>query len=136
MSFLYEEVDLTERQIGLNLTANEIALFKAVVAREHADRRTLVMTFDAQGKTQSFNYREWSDIAAQGAALQFVFVVAGVADEGDLNDSPASHHWGFGLLEADLPRSLNRQSSLESGESGVELKGTPTNIGQHVLELR
>lgn len=130
MTFLYEEVDLTERQIGLNLTA------KDVIAREYADRRTLVITFDAEGQLLSFNYREWSDVAAQGAALQFVFVVAGVADEGDLNDSPAGHDWGFGLLQADLPRSLNRPSNLERGENGVELKGTPTNIGQHVLELR
>jgi hypothetical protein len=136
MAFLYEEVDLTERQVGLNLRAGEVVLFKAVVAREYADRRALVVTFDAQGEKRSFNYHEWSDIAGQGAALQFVFVVAGVADEGDLNDPPATHHWGFGLLKADLPSSLNRRNSLENGDSGVELKGTPTNIGQHTLELR
>jgi hypothetical protein len=136
MTFLYEEVDLTERQIGLNLGAGEVVLLKAVVAREYADRQSLVLTFDAHGKTQSFNYHAWSDIAAQGAALQFVFFVASVADEGDLNDSPASHHWGFGLLRADLPGALNRPSSLETGENGVELKGTPSNIGQHALELR
>jgi outer membrane protein assembly factor BamE (lipoprotein component of BamABCDE complex) len=136
MTFLYEEVDLLERQVGLNLGVGDKVLLKAVAAREYADLRTLVLTFDAQGKTQSFNYREWSDIAAQGAALQFVFVVASVADEGDLNDSPSNHHWGFGLLKANLPRALNRPSSLETGENGVELKGTPTNIGQHALELR
>jgi hypothetical protein len=136
MAFVYEEVDLTERQLGINLTTNDIALFKAVIAREFADRRTAVILFDAAGKTQAYNYWEWSDIAGQGAALQFVFVIAGVADEGDLNDSPAVHQWGFGLLEADLPRVLNRQSSLDPGHVGVELKGTPTNIGQHALELR
>lgn len=136
MTFLYEEVDLLERQLGLNLGAGDVVLLKAVAAREYADRRTLVLTFDAQGITQSLDYHEWTDIAAQGAALQFVFVVASVADEGDLNDSPAGHHWGFGLLQAALPRALNRPSSLETGENGVELKGTPTNIGQHALELR
>jgi len=136
MVFLYEEVDLTERQIGINLTTKDIALFKAVVGREFADRRTLLIIFDAAGRTQSHHYREWSDIAGQGAALQFTFVVAGVADEGDLNDSPAAHDWGFGLLEASLPRALNRQSSLDTGHAGAELKGTPTNIGQHALELR
>jgi hypothetical protein len=136
MTFLYEEVDLTERQLGLNLTVSEITLLKFVVAREFADRRTLVLTFDGDGATQSANYWEWSDIAGQGAGLQFVFMVAGVADEGDLNDSPAAHEWGFGLLEADLPRALNRQHSLDNGVAGVELKGTPTNIGQHVSEWR
>jgi hypothetical protein len=136
MTFLYEEVDLVERQLGFGLSTDDVSLFKAVIAREIADRRTLIVTFDAAGNTQSFNYREWSDIAAKGAALQFIFVLTGVADEGDLNDSPAAHEWGFGLLEADLPRALNRQNSLDTGNAGVELKGTPTNIGQHALELR
>jgi hypothetical protein len=136
MAFLYEEVDLTERQLGINLTIEDISLFKAVIAREFADRRTTVLLFDAEGKTQAYNYWDWSDIAGEGAALQFIFVVAGVADEGDLNDSPAVHNWGFGLLEAGLPSALNRQNSLDVGHAGVELKGTPTNIGQHALELR
>jgi hypothetical protein len=136
MTFLYEEVDLLERQLGLSLTVNDTTLFKAVVAREFSDQRTLVITFDAEGKTQAFDYRDWSDIAAQGAALQFIFVLAGVADEGDLNASPAAHQWGFGLLEANLPRALNRQNNLDNGTAGVELKGTPTSTGQHALELR
>jgi hypothetical protein len=96
----------------------------------------LVATFDAEGKTLAVDYREWSDVVAQGAALQFVFVLAGVADEGDLNASPAVHQWGFGMLEADLARSLNQPNSLDNGKTGVELKGTPTSIGQHAMELR
>lgn len=136
MVFMYEEVDLTERQFGVNLATNDVSLFKVVVAREYADRQALVVDFDAEGLTRSFGYRGWSDIAAEGAALQFILVIAGVADEGDLNDAPAVHHWGFGLLEADLPRQLNRQNGLETGESGVEQKGMPTSIGQHALELR
>ena len=74
--------------------------------------------------------------AAEGGALQLVFVVSNVADEGDLNDPPAAHHWGFGLLEADLPRLLNRQNGLNTGNGGTEQKGTPSNVGQHALELR
>ncbi len=136
MVFLYEEIDLTERQIGISLATNDITLFKAVMAREVSDRQVLMVTFDANGRTQSFGYRGWSDIAAEGGALQLVFVVSNVADEGDLNDPPAAHHWGFGLLEADLPRLLNRQNGLNTGNGGTEQKGTPSNVGQHALELR
>jgi len=135
MAFLYEEVDLEERQIGISLATDDIALFKAVLARENADRKALLVTFDTDGRIQAYGYRAWSDIAAQGGALQFAFVVANVADEGDLNDSPAGHSWGFGLLEGDLPRLLNRQNSLDSGNAGVGQKGTPTNVGQNALEL-
>jgi hypothetical protein len=136
MTFLYEEVDLVERQVGLSLTLNDVALFKAVVAREFADQRNVLVTFDAAGTVQAVNYREWLEVAAEGAALQFIFVLADVADAGDLNVSPATHQWGFGLLEADLASSLNRQNSLENGNAGIELKGTPTSAGQHTLELR
>ena len=135
MVFLYEEVDLVERQLGISLATDEIALFKAVIAREMADRQVLLVAFDANGNTQSMGHRKWSDIAAQGGALQFAFVVADVADAGDLNDSPVGHRWGFGLLEGDLPRLLNRQNSLDSGNAGVGQKGTPTKVGQNALEL-
>lgn len=136
MAFLYEEVDLTERQIGISLGTNDVSLFKAVLAREIADRQVLVLIFDADGKIRAHSYRQWSDIAAQGGALQVVFVVANVADEGDLNDPPPAHRWGGGLLEPDLARQLNRPNSLDAGHTGIEQKGTPTNIGQHALELR
>jgi len=136
MAFLYEELDLVERQLGISLATDDIALFKAVIAREVADRQTLLVTFDADGNMQAIGYRKWSDIAAQGGALQFAFVVADVADAGDLNDSPLGHYWGFGLLEGDLPRLLNRQNSLDSGSAGVGQKGTPTNVGQNALELQ
>lgn len=136
MAFLYEEVDLTERQFGISLGTGEVSLFKAVVAREIADRQVLILTFDADGRTQAYSYREWSDVAAQGGALQFIFAVANVADEGDLNDPPPAHRWGGSLLEPDLARQLNRPHGLEAGHAGIEQKGTPTNIGQHALELR
>ena len=136
MVFLYEEIDLTEKQLGISLATDDIALFKAVIAREVADRQVLLVTFDAAGNTQAIGYRKWSDIAAQGGALQFAFVVADVADAGDLNDSPMVHEWGFGLLEGDLPKLLNRQHSLGSGNAGVDQKGTPTHVGQSALELR
>lgn len=136
MTFLYEQVDLTEKQVGISLGVGDVSLFKLVVAREIADRQVLVITFDADGLTRSVGYREWSEVAATGAALQLIVVVAGVAGAGELTEPPPAHQWGFGLLEADLPRLLNRGNSPETGNAGVEQKGTPTNAGQRTLELR
>ena len=136
MVFLYEEIDLIEQQVGINLSKGNIALFKAVAARGMAERKLLLVSFDHRGQTQAVDYRERSDAEASGAALQFVFAVAGVVEDEDLRQVPAAHEWGFGLLEADLPVALNRQQNLTTGKAGVQQQGTPTAVGQHTLELR
>lgn len=136
MVFLYEEIDVEERQLGINLSVRKATLFKAVVARGMADRRLLLVSFDPSGKTQALAYQERDDAAASGAALQFIFAVTGVVDDDDLSVSPTIHEWGFDLLTADLPIALNRQQSLHSGEHGVQQKATPSGVGQHTLELR
>ena len=136
MVFAYEEVDLTERQLGVNLTIKDVTLLKVVVAREYADRQALMIVFDEGGDLKSYGHDEWSDIVAEGGAFQFIFVIASVADEGTLNDSPIVHDWGMGLLEANHSHSLNRQSNLDTGQSGIEQIGTPTAVGQRTLELR
>lgn len=136
MVFLYEEIDVFERQLGINLTTNSVALFKAVAARGIAERRFLLVFFDQAGSVQAFEYEEGHDAEASGAALQFVFTVAGVVDDDDLSQSPSIHDWGLSLLEADLPVALNRQQRLDTGHGGVQQQATPTAVGQHTLELR
>jgi hypothetical protein len=136
MVFLYEELDLFELQAGLNLSGKRAALFKAVMARGTAERRVLIASFDSRGNTQAIRYLEGEEAAARGAALQFVFAVAGVVDDDDLSRPPFIHEWGFGLLEADLPCALNRGQSLETGNHGIEQQATPTAVGQHALELQ
>jgi hypothetical protein len=136
MVFLYEEIDVNERQLGINLSFRKATLFKAVTARGMADRRLLLVSFDKAGKTSALRYQERDDAAASGAALQFVFAVAGVVDDDDLSLPPSTHEWGFGLLEADLPTALNRQYTLHNGENGLQQKATPLGVGQHTLELQ
>ncbi len=136
MVFLYEEIDLIEDQVGINLSHNGFALFKAVAARGIAERRLLLVSFDRQGQNQALKYDEETGAAAWGAALQIIFAVAGVVDDGDLSQSPKVHEWGFALLEPDLPIALNRQQQLDSGSGGIQQQGTPTAVGQQTLELR
>jgi hypothetical protein len=136
MVFLYEEIDVNERQLGINLSIKKATLFKAVMARGMADRRLLLVSFDEAGRTQALRYQERDDAAASGAALQFIFAVAGVVDDDDLSRPPSTHEWGFDLLEADLPAALNRPHRLHDGEHGLQQKATPLGVGQHTLELQ
>lgn len=136
MVFLYEEIDVNEQQIGINLSVKKATLFKAVMARGMADRRLLLVSFDGGGQTQAIRYQERDDAAASGAALQLIFEVAGVVDDDDLSLPPSIHRWGFELLEADLPMALNRQQRLDNGQHGLQQKATPLAVGQQTLELR
>jgi len=134
MVFLYEEIDVNEKQLGISLSGKRVTLFKAVMARSIAERRLALALFDKSGALQAMQYEQRDDAAASGAALQFVFAVAGVVDDDDLSLPPATHEWGFGLLAADLAVALNRRQSLRYGDNGVEQKATPLAIGQHALE--
>jgi hypothetical protein len=136
MVFLYEEIDLFEKQLGINLSYKNVALVKAVSGQGAATRRLLVAFFDPEGRTQAIHYEERPDAAARGAALQFIFAVAGVVDDDDLSEPPAVHDWGFGLLEADLPIALNRAQQIDLGNYGLQQQATPVAIGQRTLELR
>jgi hypothetical protein len=136
MVWLYEEIDLEETQLGINLSGKRATLFKAVAARGNADRRLLALFFDRSGQTRATHYEERGGAAARGAALQFIFAVAGVVDGDDLNAPPATHEWGLGLLEADLPVALNRFQHLDHGNYGLQQQATPTAVGQRTLELR
>jgi hypothetical protein len=135
MAFLYEEIDLFETQLGLNLSSGDVALFKAVLARGEAIRRLVLVSFDSDGATQAIYSGEMEGALARGAGLQFLFEVSGVVDDEDLSQSPAAHEWGYALLEPDLPVALNRASRIDGGHAGVEQQGTPKAVGQKTLEL-
>jgi hypothetical protein len=136
MVWLYEEIDLHETQLGINLAGKRATLFKAALGLGHEDRRLLILFFDPSGETRASHYEQRAGAAARGAALQFIFAVAGVVDAEDLNAPPATHDWGFGLLETDLPVALNRLQSLDFGEHGLQQQATPTSVGQRALELQ
>jgi hypothetical protein len=136
MVFLYEEIDLVEKQVGVNLSSGRFTLLKAVAGRSVAERRLLYVDFDTSGLTQSYRYQQRGDASAQGTALQFVVAVAGPVDDDYLSESPQTHEWGLALLQSELPVALNRAQHLDTGGSGVQQQGSPTIVGQHTLELR
>jgi hypothetical protein len=135
MVFLYEEIDVFETQLGINLSGGRTTLFKAVAARGNAERRVLSVFFDQGGQTRAIHYEEREEAAARGAALQFIFAVASVVEDDDLSAPPQVHDWGVGLLEADLPVALNRAQNLDLGNRGLQQQATPDAVGQRTLEL-
>jgi hypothetical protein len=136
MVFLYEDADLTESQLGLNIRYRDTPVLKFVVGRGHADRGAAVLVFDRAGLVRTAYRQDWTQPLGTGLGLQVVVAVVPVTDPGGLDRSPAVHEWGAMLLEPELPVALNRQSSLDTGQGGLEQTGPLLSAGQHTLELR
>lgn len=135
MVFLYEAAVARESQIGLHLPGSKLAeLLKFVYAKTDLDRQVLVVAFDRSGRVTAHRYLTWGASLDDTFMIQLFFAVRSGGDLTDLNAQSHQSDWGRRLLAAP-PRSLNRNSSLETGRNGLELKGTTTSVGQHALEM-
>jgi hypothetical protein len=63
-----------------------------------------------------------------------MFGFVSVVDADDLTKPLPQHEWGGTLLQS-LPRTLNINSNLDSGQNGLQQRGTPTAAGQHALQI-
>lgn len=134
--FLYEYASIEERQVGVTLNISWLNLFKFTMGKGTASRQSGIMVFDHSGYLLGKRFEEWDDALGGGNSVQLAVALLSVIDTADLRRDPYQHLWGAGLLEADITAGLNRQSSLITGASGVELLGTPRGAGQHALESR
>ena len=134
--FLYEHTALEELQFGISFDYPLIRLLKFTVGQSKADREVLVLVFDDQGILRSHRSRAWEVDLGRGMAVQLIVAVVPVTDTGSVDDDPQINEWCTAMLRARVPEALNRQSSLETGQQGVEMTGTPHGAGQHTLEIR
>ncbi len=135
MVFLYEQTDISERQVGISIDYDWLRLLKFALGSARVHRRVAVMLFDSQGILESREDKEWVDELGGGGSIQFVMAFISVVDTEDLEVTPYQHRWGAQILNKSQFDLLNAPSSLETGQSGVELLGTPTGAGQRTLEL-
>lgn len=135
MVFLYERVFLRERQLGIDINFNGYPFLKFVYGRGHAIGETACMTFDGDGLLQSQSWEEWDRFLGDGMAVQTFVSVMPVTDSGGYDMDPATYDWGMNLANATLQENLNRGSSLENGQNGIQKKGPMYGAGQTSMEL-
>jgi len=133
--FLYEYTLITERQLGITVRYGLLSLIKFSHAKAKADRQTLLLLFDEKGILTSYAFQDFTEKVGSGVEASFVYSVRSLVDTSNLEEEPAVFQWGTNLLKS-LPETLNVHHSLESGQNGLELKGTTKNVGQHSLEMR
>ncbi|MDX1815082.1 MAG: hypothetical protein R3239_03900, partial [Thermodesulfobacteriota bacterium] len=62
----YEYVDITERQLGINLDFIGLDWFKIATGRGMAMREALVLVFDDAGSLQAKEFRRWTEDIGKG----------------------------------------------------------------------
>ena len=138
IAYLYEYTDAVEWQLGFSLDyigREELGLFKLVAGRGLLDHQVLVMTFDGSGTLTAVASTERNIGLGTSFGLQTILDAEPVIDLSNYQSIGEQSGWGSTLLEPP-PTVLNSRQSLESGASGLQLRGTPGAVGQHSLEHR
>ncbi|NND69199.1 MAG: hypothetical protein HKN19_16530 [Halioglobus sp.] len=125
---------LREQSLGFNLGAFGADFLSIDYGELHLRGSYVLMTFDRDHTLTSANYSEWSNRGGGGRSIQPFAEVVEVVDSDDIRVALPQHEWGGALL-APSTKTVNRQSSTATGQSGLEQRGTPVHIGQHSLEL-
>lgn len=136
--FLYEYALTKERQLGISVDIEAVPWLKWIklsFARAKADHQALVMIFDKGGYLMTSQYGEWERDLGDGSSIELFLSTHRLVDTTSYTDKLGPNEWGATLLRP-LPEVLNRASSLDTGENGLELVSTPVKAGQHTLELR
>ena len=133
LAMLYEHIDATEKQIGINLEFIGLDWFKAAIGRGTAEQQALLLVFDDQGVLRARDYQAWTEKVGSGFGFQLFFVAMPTVDMKHLWEVPEQFTWGRGALEP-LAVTLNAGQSVTRGTQGIEMRGTPSSVGQRTLE--
>lgn len=135
LAMLYEHIDASENQLGINLEILGLDLFKIAAGRGAAEREEWLMVFDEDALLRSHEYRAWREDTGRGFGFQLFFVAMPTVDSKHLWESPEQFTWGRRSLEP-LTVTLNEGQSVTSGTRGIEARGTPDSAGQRTLEAQ
>jgi hypothetical protein len=93
----------------------------------------ILLTFNRQHELTGSAFSTWDADAGGGAALQPTLGIS-LVDVDDLTRRMPHHDWGATSLRR-LAEALNTPSRPDVGQSGIQQRGTPVNIGQQSLEM-
>ena len=131
----WEYWHIEEDSLGISLGIMGADFLSADWGEMQVKGNFLLLSFDREHLLTSATRSEWDSYGGGGKGIQPLFGFVSVVDAGDLTDSMPQHDWGGALLQRRLPVALNRDSSLDSGQSGLQQRGTPKAVGQQSLEL-
>ncbi len=131
----WEHWHVSENAVGFNLGLQGTDLLSIDWGDLRYKGEFLLLSFDREHRLASVSQSAWDSDGGGGRAVQPLFSFVDVLDSDDLTESMSQHRWGSFLTQR-LPVALNRDASPDSGQSGLEQRGTPSSLGQRSLEMR
>jgi hypothetical protein len=133
--FLYDSLSEIERQLGISFgEVYDVELFKLTFGRATMTQRYFVVVFDDNAQVRTAGVYETKEKVGGSFILQVVFTVVSTTDMSYLTVAPVQQDWGLALVRT-LPEGLNPSGDFASAQAGVEVRGAPTAVGQHSLEM-
>jgi hypothetical protein len=134
--FLYEALQIRERQIGLGGQYDWFQLIKLSLANSDLRRDCVILHFNEEGVLVSQSRINTLEKLGMGGSIQPVLSLQQIVDTADYEDDAfVSMNWGISMLRP-LPQTLNDRQNMNSGMAGVEQSGTTPSVGQHTPEMR
>ena len=130
----WEHWHIAEDTLGFSLGALGADFMTVDWGAARASGEFLLLTFDSEHRVTGGGYSGWDSEAGGGRSLQPLLGFVPIVDVDDLLERLPQHRWGAASLGS-LPVTLNANSAVDSGQAGMEQRGTPKAVGQHSLEI-
>ena len=131
--FAYEYWHIVENKVGISLSLAGLDMLSLDWGGARTRGEFLLLSFDREHRLVDSSFVEWDRDAGGGQGIQPLFGVVSVVDVDDLTKHMPQHRWGMFSLKR-LPVTLNADSHMDTGQSGLEQRGTPVSVGQRSLE--
>ena len=122
-------------KIGLSLMPFGVDLISIGSGDALVEGNYLLLHFSRDHKLVASGYGSSEGNAVEGQGVQPLFGFVDTADVDDMTGPMPHHHWG-GFILNKLPVTLNVDNHMDTGQNGIQQRGTPTGVGQHTLEMR
>ncbi len=130
----WEHWHIRENSVGFRLGALGADFMSADWGEMRIKGEFLLLTFDEHHLLTSVTRSKWDNYGGGGKAIQPFFGFVSVVDVDDLTEMMPQHRWGSSLFQR-LPGTLNANSNLDTGQSGLQQRGSPKAAGQQALEM-
>ena len=131
----WEHWHIREDSVGIRLGALGADFLSADWGEMHVKGDFLLITFDKQHQLTSATTSHWDNYGGGGKAIQPLAGFISVIDTDDLTGPMPQHDWGSDLLQSRLTATLNSGSDPDTGQNGLQRRGTPAAAGQQSLQV-
>ena len=130
----WEHWHIEEQSLGVRLGFAGADLLSFDYGSSQTRGEFMVLGFNHRHELVDSSFEHFDTDAGGGQGVQPLLGFVNVVDVDDLTRRLPTHRWGASSLE-EVPVTLNEQNRPNTGQNGIEQRGTSTGVGQRSLEM-